>query len=416
MEPNLTGLTHPGVGREPVDGQAPLVSVIVTNYNYGRYLNSCLANICAQSYANIECIVVDDASSDDSVAVLDEIMRAGSFAGPGRSLHVIKLTVNAGMIAAATEGFKHSAGHYIIFFDADDIMLPHLVEAHVTAFFYSRLGVGISSTDMCYGKNDDIIRAGHSGFVHFIHDQAGRDQVIFRPIALPFSSRRETSEPAFALSVSELYHLPSEHAGWAWGATSALCFRREMVEQMLKRVPNISGCLDAYLLRGIHPFTGAILIDKPLVVYRVHEKNDWVKFPPIENFANWDSNREAGVMQRIADEILQTYLLNAEFYAKYLYNDDTFLGAIEWLYSDQWSTKTTRMEGFSTQAFLIAHEARLRATFGDATYQRWMGRYKPAGRIFRWLWRSEWLRPLQHMLRRSFGEAKIARLRALLYR
>jgi glycosyltransferase involved in cell wall biosynthesis len=412
----MIGLMPPGLGRGTEDPGAPLVSVIVTNHNYARFLTSCLENIRGQSYVNIECIVVDDASTDDSRDVLDEIVRAGEFAGPGRTLQVIKLPVNAGMVGAACEGFKRSTGRYIIFFDADDIMLPHLVEAHVTAFFYSRIGVGISSTDMFYGQNDDIIRAGHPGFVHFIHAQGADSQVIFRKTPLPFSSGREMSGPALALSPAELYHLPPEHLGWAWAATSALCFRREMVEPMLRRVPKIAGVLDAYLLRGIHPFTGAVLIDRPLVVYRIHAKNDWIKFPPIENFMNWDIGRETGVTKRIADEILQTHLLSADFYAQSLHNDDTFIQAIEWLYSEQWSTKGTAMEAFSTRAFLMTHEARLREAFGDVTYQKWMGPYKPLGRIGRSLWRNELLRPLQKFLRRQLGDAGIKRLRARLYR
>jgi glycosyltransferase involved in cell wall biosynthesis len=406
------------LGREPVAVKAPLVSVIVTNHNYGRFLSSCLASICAQSYVNIECIVVDDASTDDSVYVLDAFVDEGRFAGAGRSLQVIKLPVNAGMAGAASEGFKRSTGHYIIFFDADDMMLPHLIEAHITAFFYSRIGVGISSTDMFYEQAGEIIRAGFSGFAHFINAQTAGSQVIFRQTPLPFSCHREACEPAFDLSPAELYHLPPEHPGWAWAATSALCFRREMVEQMFRRVPKLSGVLDAYLLRGIHPFTGAILIDRPLVIYRIHQNNDWIKFAPIENFSYWDAKRELGTTRRIADEILQTHLLNADFYAGFLYNQDSYIQAIEWLYlgSDKWSTKGPPAEAFSTQAFLISNEARLRTAFGDATYQRWMGPYTRGGRVARFLWRSELFAPMRKILQKTLSDAGMTRLRALLYR
>lgn len=403
-------------GGAPNDVSPPLVSVIVTNHNYGRFLSSCLAGICAQSYVNIECIVVDDASSDHSCEVLDQIMRDGVFTGQGRSLQVIKLAVNAGMIGAACEGFKRSTGAYVIFFDADDIMLPQLVEAHVTAFFYCRIGVCISSTDMFYEQSGEIVRGGHSGFAHFINAHAGAPQPVFRRTGLPFSVGRDESAP-LNLSPSELYHLPPDHKSWAWAATSALCFRREMVSRMLNRVPDIAGCLDAYLLRGIHPFTGALLIDRPLVAYRIHKENDWIKFPPIENFMNWDFRRELGVTRRIADEILKTYLLNAEFYANFLYIHDTYIQAIEWLYtgSDHWTTNGAPAERFSSKIFLEKNEARLKAAFGEKTYQRWLARYGALGQLRGFLRRLGAPRALKTLLRRCIGENRMVRLRAFLY-
>lgn len=44
----------------------PLVSVIITNFNYGRYLRDAIDSVRAQSYPNVECIIVDDASTDES--------------------------------------------------------------------------------------------------------------------------------------------------------------------------------------------------------------------------------------------------------------------------------------------------------------------------------------------------------------
>ena len=48
----------------------PLVSVVIVNFNYGRFLGSLVDSIFAQTYANIECIAVDNASTDDSLQIL----------------------------------------------------------------------------------------------------------------------------------------------------------------------------------------------------------------------------------------------------------------------------------------------------------------------------------------------------------
>ena len=65
---------------EPLGGilvnlSLPVVSVIINNYNYGRFLAEAAQSVVAQTYKNIECVIVDDASTDDSAAILAEIER-----------------------------------------------------------------------------------------------------------------------------------------------------------------------------------------------------------------------------------------------------------------------------------------------------------------------------------------------------
>lgn len=51
----------------------PLVSVIITNFNYGKYLVQCIQSVKDQSYPSIECIVVDDCSTDNSREILEKL-------------------------------------------------------------------------------------------------------------------------------------------------------------------------------------------------------------------------------------------------------------------------------------------------------------------------------------------------------
>ena len=51
----------------------PVVSVIITNHNYARFLRACFESVQKQAYPRVECIIVDDNSSDDSPALLDAI-------------------------------------------------------------------------------------------------------------------------------------------------------------------------------------------------------------------------------------------------------------------------------------------------------------------------------------------------------
>lgn len=87
----------------------PLVSVVISNYNYARFLPACLDSVFGQSYRNLEVIVVDDGSSDNSRAVL-----AGY-----REVRTI-FQQNGGQASAISRGVAESTGAVVCFLDSDD--------------------------------------------------------------------------------------------------------------------------------------------------------------------------------------------------------------------------------------------------------------------------------------------------------
>ena len=62
---------------EQTDIKSPFVTVIVTNYNYDRYIVSCLKSIAGQTYRSFNCVIVDDCSSDHSVELIQEFIGSG---------------------------------------------------------------------------------------------------------------------------------------------------------------------------------------------------------------------------------------------------------------------------------------------------------------------------------------------------
>ncbi len=93
---------------------APLVSVVINNYNYGRYLSQAIESSLGQTYPHIEVIVVDDGSTDESLEVLR------SFAGVVR----VVSKSNGGQASSLNVGFRESAGDLVCFLDSDDALLP----------------------------------------------------------------------------------------------------------------------------------------------------------------------------------------------------------------------------------------------------------------------------------------------------
>ena len=104
--------------------QLTLVSIVIPNYNYGRYLRIAIDSALAQTYSPVEVIVVDDGSTDDSRAVIELY--------GGRISPIIK--GNGGHGSALNAGYAASRGEIVIFLDADDELMPDCVEQVVKAW------------------------------------------------------------------------------------------------------------------------------------------------------------------------------------------------------------------------------------------------------------------------------------------
>lgn len=96
----------------------PEISVVIPCYNYGRYLPEAIESLMAQTFQSFEVIIVDDASTDDSLEI------AQSLADPWKAVRVIHLTNNLGTAGAVNAGIREAHGKYIARLDADDMMRP----------------------------------------------------------------------------------------------------------------------------------------------------------------------------------------------------------------------------------------------------------------------------------------------------
>ena len=101
-----------------------LVSVIIPTYNRASYLVQSLESVLAQSYRNLEVIVVNDGSTDETRAILE----------PYRNRIAYYEKTNGGKSSALNLGLKHISGEYVWVFDDDDVALPELVDSHMSVF------------------------------------------------------------------------------------------------------------------------------------------------------------------------------------------------------------------------------------------------------------------------------------------
>ncbi|MFN3232028.1 MAG: glycosyltransferase family 2 protein [Alphaproteobacteria bacterium] len=98
-----------------------LLSVIIPNYNYGAYIAETMASVAAQDYAPIELIVVDDASTDDSVKAMKA---SAADMGHLERVEIVPLDTNVGKLGAMNRGLEMIEGEYLIILDSDDRLVP----------------------------------------------------------------------------------------------------------------------------------------------------------------------------------------------------------------------------------------------------------------------------------------------------
>lgn len=204
-----------------------LVSVIIGNYNYGNFIAEAIESVLNQTYRNFELIVVDDGSSDNSREVIDS--------------YKDKLTAiyqeNGGQGAAFNAGFAVSQGEIICFLDSDDYYYQEKLEKVVSVF----------------NQNPDWVQISHGRTSVDVDGKIiGRDPTFFNQ--------------------GDVTHLLIKYGRYAWAVTSALAYRRSVLEKVLPFPKRPRGG-DTYLTATV-PFYGKVgYIKEPLMYYRLHGNN-----------------------------------------------------------------------------------------------------------------------------------------------
>jgi len=104
---------------------SPAISIIVPCYNSGRFIRATLEAVRAQTFADWECIVIDDASSDDSAAIV------AAMAAEDPRIVPLRLPENLGAAGARNAGLERVRGDYIAFLDSDDYWVPEKLARQV---------------------------------------------------------------------------------------------------------------------------------------------------------------------------------------------------------------------------------------------------------------------------------------------
>ena len=134
----------------------PLVSVICLCYNQAQFVEEAIASVMQQNYSNIQLIVVDDASTDNSVSVIEACRKKYP------DITFFPLVKNVGNCKAFNEALSYAEGDYIIDLAADDVLLPDRVTKGVEALVNAGPAYGVNFTDAEWMAEDGSFLYRHS--------------------------------------------------------------------------------------------------------------------------------------------------------------------------------------------------------------------------------------------------------------
>lgn len=207
------------------------VSIVIPNFNYGRFVGAAVDSALALDWPDIEVIVVDDGSTDDSRQVLSTY---------GERITVLAQQ-NAGPREACNAGFAVSSGDVVVFLDADDVLLPTMMRAVA-----------------------GVWRPG----VSKVQVQMQRIDAAGRPVPGVFPKYTSTGP-----TPDEVRTWLTETGAYPTPPGSGNIYARSFLELLFPLDDRCGDATDSACLAAA-PYLGDVLtVPHPLVLYRIHEEN-----------------------------------------------------------------------------------------------------------------------------------------------
>lgn len=213
-----------------------LVSVVINNYNYGRFLRDAIESALGQTHPYVEVIVVDDGSTDNSRQVIEHY----------RNRVVIVPKANGGQASALNEGFAASRGDIICFLDSDDLFFPSKVERVLA-----------------------VLEQRGSRYCVLLYHLLRRMDRIGRPIGGTVPEHIRRWPPNFVEFSRRYGFLP-----YCASPTSGLAVSRGLAEKIFP-IPNVRVSADDFVVRAAALMGEVYGIPEVLGAYREHGENNW---------------------------------------------------------------------------------------------------------------------------------------------
>ncbi len=210
-----------------IQNNTPTVAVVVATYNGATYLPAQLESIIQQTHKPSQIIIIDDASSDDTVSI------AQAFAALHPEVMVVQNETRLGYIKNFEKGMLLANANYVALSDQDDIWVPHKLE---------KLLASIGDQMLAYSDSELIDSNGH-----LLHKKMS------------------------SIKNQLAYHTPIMYAIGAWAPGHAMLFKKELID---KAVPFPTLVTHDFWLGFVATcYSTVVYVNEPLVHYRQHTQN-----------------------------------------------------------------------------------------------------------------------------------------------
>lgn len=342
----------------------PLVSVIIPTYNSAHFVPVAVQSVLDQTFKNVEVILVNDGSTDDTDRVIKPF---------GRAINYIT-TENKGVAHARNVGMRVAQGKYIAFLDADDLYLPHKLALQVS-FLETHPEAGMAWTEVSSLTREGISEEYHLRSYHRIYNRKGWSYEDVFPVTGEFSCSALGRSIPFYMGDAFKYTLMGTCI-----FSNTVLFPREILREVGYQKEDNPICQDyEFVVRLCRYFHYAALdtafLNVPTYLYRYHEHQiSKPNQPKTRERLLAEIEIEKGITQTIVDwgyGDKEYYRLNCDWLDRQLAAQYLCLGE-KWLeHGDVIEARECFRAGISFDPNFISVRRALRRSFFPSTL--WLG-------------------------------------------
>jgi len=280
----------------------PRVGIVIANHNNAAYVAEAIGSAAYQTVRNLEIVIVDDASTDNS----DEVIRETLTQMADARLRYIRLDANYGQAGAIRHGIDAlGSSEFVCFLDSDDVWHDNFIERHLAAHLNADFPVGFTYCDCHFINAESELLAGTAWWFERPPADAPHRLVISDTVPAFDAAKASANYPPNPAMTLHAEWSPS----WSSNSTASMMFRRSVLKLIMPSVDEYARLyLDFYLSTFCVLMFGGIAIHEALYSYRMHGKNKHSNAEVLGGTFQTSSKDWGTISQDIMEKILTVML------------------------------------------------------------------------------------------------------------